>query len=203
LPFLPYRAGHTSQPTELLAKEGMEGRKGMEGEEGEDRYPVSDLLDTPGTGSETGVDAPSLFALPGGGKSTCGAHGGRTLDGSLCAQPVWPPKTRCLWHPAGLDEAAAAVHRSEMARRGGLAALTPKRLEGRAGDPDFSSTGAIVAWCALMAGKVGRGEFTDYKALDAQTRLARLALDSLGVAMLDSLAELEQLVRGRLQIGTA
>src|SRR6266699_2430513 len=62
--------------------------------------------------SERGSDAPSLVVVPASGKSTCGAHGGLTKDGSPCSQPVFNGRRRCGWHPEGLEGEAATAHRS-------------------------------------------------------------------------------------------
>ncbi len=151
------------------------------------------------------TDTPAFAALPGAGMVTCGAHGGRGKDGTPCAQPVFGSRRRCVWHPEALDgdPEAATAHRSAMGRIGSNAAKAPKRLDRKTGDPNYDSPAAIGAWCALMAGKVSRGDYTDYKALDAQLKLARLALDALGVGALNDLADLEALVRGRLNAGAA
>jgi hypothetical protein len=152
------------------------------------------------------VDAPALVALPPRGTWTCGdvgpagEPGGLTRDGAPCGQGVAKQGDRCGIHPRHVDDdpAAAAAYRREFSQRGVRARLTPRRLESRADDPDFSSPAAIVTWCALMAGKVSRGEFTDFKGLDQQTKLARLALDSHGVAALEQLDQLEKMVRARI-----
>jgi hypothetical protein len=149
-------------------------------------------------GPVRGSDASSLVVVPMHGKSTCGAHGGVAQDGSPCSQPVFNGRRRCGWHPEGLDGDAAAAHRAELARKGGLTTMAPKRLKRTAADPHFNKPEQIIAWCELMAGKIQRNEFSDYKALEQLLKLARLALDALGLAALEQLDALERLLKTRL-----
>jgi hypothetical protein len=76
--------------------------------------------------------------------------------------------------------------------------MAPKRLKRTAADPNFDKPEKIVKWCELMAGKIQRGEYTDFRALDPQLKLARLALDALGLSALEQLDQLERLLRNRL-----
>ena len=153
---------------------------------------------------EKGIDTPAVAALPASGIRRCGNYGGRAKDGMPCQQIIPDNRERCAWHPASaitLEEQQAAGNK--FAAVGREAKLTPKRLRRTAADPRFGTPAQIVAWAEAMTGRVARGEFTDYRGLDAQLKLARLALDALGVAALEQLDKLEQLVRNRLQGGGA
>jgi hypothetical protein len=151
-------------------------------------------------------DALALVALPGSRIRLCGDDGGRGKGGGPCAQPVFNGRLRCAWHPRAVDgdPEASAAHRSAFAAEGREAQRTKRSPQiRRSGDPRFTAPTDVLRWCEATAGAVRRGEHKDYKALDAELRVVRLALDALGVQALDSLAELEQLVRGRLQAGAA
>jgi hypothetical protein len=111
---------------------------------------------------------------------------------------VWVVGGRCPYHPEGVEGDALKAHLSTWGRLGSDHAKRPKRLHRKAGDPRWRSTDELIGWCELTAGKVSRGEFTDYKGLEAEMKLARLALDALGIQALDQLDKLETLIRGRL-----
>lgn len=148
---------------------------------------------------ERGVDAPAVALISASSTRTCGDFGGRTIAGQPCAQNLGPDpgRTRCAFHPDLPPEGIAAV-RAELARKAGIAARTPHRAPGSAPDPDFSAPPKIIRWAEKTAGGVLRGELTDYKGLEATLKLARLALDALGIQALDQLDKLEALIRGRL-----
>ena len=152
------------------------------------------MNETPGMGKDAGAVA----VLSGHSTRTCGGFGGRRINGEPCSQAVPEGRERCPWHPAGLTPEQEAENRRELAARGGVASHAPKRAPGSAPDPRFDEPPKIIRWCERTAGAVARGEYTDYKGLEAQLKLARLALDALGIQALDQLDKLEALVRGRL-----
>lgn len=151
-------------------------------------------------------DAPALVSLLGVLIERCGDRGGRTLDGKPCSQQLRGGRTRCPYHPESVDDdpEAARAHRVAFALAANEAKRTKRSPQQRVkAAPRFAVPADVLRWCEATAGAVRRGEHKDYKALDAELRVVRLALDALGVQALDSLAELEQLVRGRLQSGAA
>ena len=145
-----------------------------------------------------GVDTGAVAILSGHSTRTCGGFGGRTLAGEPCGQAVPEGRERCPWHPAGLTPEEEAENRRVLAAKGGVASHAPKRAPGSAADPDFSAPPKIIRWAEKTAGGVLRGELTDYRAIEAALKLARLALDALGIQALDQLDKLEALIRGRL-----
>lgn len=154
---------------------------------------------SPEMGVETGAVA--VLAVP--RTVTCGDHGGRRKDGQPCGQKVWGGRTRCPYHPEGVEGDALKAHLSAWGRVGSDHAKRPKPLHRKAGDPQWRSTDELIGWCEVMGGKVSRQEYTDWRALDAQMKLAKLALESLGLQALDQLDQLERLVRSRLGSGAA
>jgi hypothetical protein len=148
-------------------------------------------------------DALALVALPGSGRLTWGQHGGRTLSGNPCGQTAAAGE-RCGHHPAHLDAdpEGAAAHRAAFSRSGvdgRLAKRSPQQRQRT--DPHFTSTEDVLRWAEATMGAVRRKEYADWRAIDAELKLARLVLDALGQAQLDALADLERLVRSRLEGG--
>jgi hypothetical protein len=113
------------------------------------------------------------------GRHTCGDAGGVKVEtGQPCGQGTGAGK-RCVWHPANVDgPAAAADHRSSVARRGGLAFFARSMLPAKTPHPDFDSIEAITRYAQARAHLVETGKL-DAK-LSAEARgWATLALQAL------------------------
>jgi len=150
---------------------------------------------------EMGVDAGAVKVFAGSTKRRCGDFGGLRMDGTKCEHPIPAGRERCPWHPADVSPEEAAKIRRDLAAKGGRNSREPRRAHGSAPDPKFDAPDKIIRWAEKTAGGVLRGELTDYRSIEAALKLARLALDSLGVKALEQLDQLEALVRNRLQRG--
>lgn len=143
------------------------------------------------------TDAGSVAALPTSSTRRCGDYGGVTDHGKPCRQALPPERSRCPYHPEGTPEAVEAarvafrfVGQETRARN---VANTPDIK-----NPDFTDTTKIIKWCQVVAGMVLRGELTDLRRVDMSVKVARLALDALGVGSLAQLDQLERLIRSRM-----
>ena len=164
---------------------------------------LSVVEETPEVGTD-GTYALALAALPGAGRLTCGRHGGARWTVASAGR---------RWGPQASGAATIPRTSTVTLRRPERIGWRSHGVVSRAGGPN----GAPISECSVILDSpwtedVARmrarqrwapsgGVRTRLPAIDVEIKLARLVLDALGQAQLDSLAELERMVKSRLEGG--